>query len=516
LSILSILKDILNKEKMEFINEAYNQILNRQPNHKEIQLSIFQLDGIHAKIDLINKLIETEEAKGLFEKPIHRLNNGNLTIADIIRTFFTANVIYFVRSAFKEILGYEFHRPPDLQSVQSLTMGTLTRTRFLTSLVKQTLRFMPSSQFNPVNNSFQGYYSSSWDWAQGKESHHIIPLYEEEEISIRKPKGIDSSIDWNSLVMYKKLPRPFVVSIPSGQFWGGCGGAIFTSEGKILADVSQEIDLFQDSFRYNVFANKKLPPVIRHSENIAVLRGKYDINYFHWMFDVVARLDLLRKAEVPIDKYIVNVAFPYQDELLTSIGIPKEKRIQNNVQLNISAHRLLVPSYTGSSLGVIPKWACEFLRKELMRNVEKIHGYERIYISRKNAHHRKVENDNDVMNVLRTYGFREVFLEREPIERKIQIFNSAKVIIAPHGAGLTNLVFCESGTKVIEMFNPNWILPCYWMISNHVGLDYYYVLGKGGQGTNPLDIKRMRDNIKIDLNHLVKILEMALDGGRNS
>src|SRR5690606_36018619 len=127
------------------------------------------------------------------------------------------------------------------------------------------------------------------------------------------------------------------------------------------------------------------------------------------------------------------------------------------------------------------KWACDFLRQELLVNTEKIPGYERIYISRMNANHRKLENHDEVLRVLTAYGFRQVILEKEPVRRKIQIFNSAKIIVAPHGAGLTNLVFCEPGTKVIELFNPNWMLPCYWMISNHMDLDYYYLRGIGGE-----------------------------------
>ncbi|HBI04860.1 MAG TPA: hypothetical protein DDY49_12625, partial [Paenibacillaceae bacterium] len=324
------------------------------------------------------------------------------------------------------------------------------------------------------------------------------------------------SFDWNDILLFKKIPQPFVSSIDQGRFWGMGGGVVFTSDGKIVADVSQETDLFQETFRYSFFANKTLPSSTVYNGTIGVLRGKYDVNYFHWMFDVIARIDLLRKTEIPIDKYITNVAFPFQDELLTFLGIPREKRIQTNIQLNITSQRLLAPSYTGSSLGLIPKWACDFLRKELLVNIEKIPGYERIYISRLNANHRKIENHEEIMDALSAHGFRQIILEKEPVWRKIQIFNSAQFIVAPHGAGLTNLVFCEPGTKVIELFNPNWMLPCYWMISNYVGLDYYYLRGVGGELSNPVDVKKIRGNMRIDSNHLHQILGMAFNGGTNN
>ena len=34
---------------------------------------------------------------------------------------------------------------------------------------------------------------------------------------------------------------------------------------------------------------------------------------------------------------------------------------------------------------------------------------------------------------------------------QVKIFNSAKLIVAMHGAGLTNLLFCKNKTKVIEI-----------------------------------------------------------------
>lgn len=496
------------------------QLLNREPGQVELQQGLSQMDGgKSAKMAFLRQIIGSEEAKALFAQSIQRLSHTELTIANIIRMFYTANVVYFVRSVYKEILGFEFHAQPDLKAVQSLTLGLLPRTQFIADIIELSVnRTNRVQQHNSPQStgSFQGYYASSWDWAAEKESNEVIPLYHEEEIAGKDPKGIDSSFEWKSILMFKKIPQPFVVSISQGQFWGMGGGVVYTPEGKILADVSQETDLFQETFRFSFFANKTIPPSLKNNETIGILRARYDINYFHWMFDVIARIDLLRKTGIPIDKYIINVGFPYQDEILTSLGIPREKRIQTNIQLNIASQRLLAPSYTGSSLGIIPKWACDFLRQELLVNTEKIPGYERIYISRMNANHRKLENHDEVLRVLTAYGFRQVILEKEPVRRKIQIFNSAKIIVAPHGAGLTNLVFCEPGTKVIELFNPNWMLPCYWMISNHMDLDYYYLRGIGGEKANPLDIKKIRGNMTIDIGQLQQILGMALIGGTSS
>jgi capsular polysaccharide biosynthesis protein len=53
------------------------------------------------------------------------------------------------------------------------------------------------------------------------------------------------------------------------------------------------------------------------------------------------------------------------------------------------------------------------------------------------------------------------------------------VVVGAHGAGLANLLFCTPGTKVLELFAPRCVNLCYWVISNHAGLNYHYLLGEG-------------------------------------
>ena len=53
---------------------------------------------------------------------------------------------------------------------------------------------------------------------------------------------------------------------------------------------------------------------------------------------------------------------------------------------------------------------------------------------------------------------------------QILLFQSAEFIISPHGAGLSNLLFCEPGTKVIELTPSVEVRPFFWMISDKLDL----------------------------------------------
>lgn len=53
--------------------------------------------------------------------------------------------------------------------------------------------------------------------------------------------------------------------------------------------------------------------------------------------------------------------------------------------------------------------------------------------------------------------FKSFFLEEQPFEEQIKIFNNAKLIIMAHGAAMSNIFFCKSGTTLIEVTcNTHW------------------------------------------------------------
>ena len=117
-----------------------------------------------------------------------------------------------------------------------------------------------------------------------------------------------------------------------------------------------------------------------------------------------------------------------------------------------------------------------------------------------------------MIEFLSDLGFQMVTLESLSVLEQAALLANAQVVISPHGGGLTNLVFCAPGTKVIEIFSPKFVYPCYWLVSNLVNLEYYYLLGKVPEGEylhqlfypNP----RLED-IFVDLGELKQLLRHA-------
>ena len=76
---------------------------------------------------------------------------------------------------------------------------------------------------------------------------------------------------------------------------------------------------------------------------------------------------------------------------------------------------------------------------------------DKIYISRQNCSYRNLINEGDVIDKLKKLNFKIVDLNNLEIFQQIKIFSNAKVIISPSGSGLTNILFCNQGTKVFEI-----------------------------------------------------------------
>ena len=87
---------------------------------------------------------------------------------------------------------------------------------------------------------------------------------------------------------------------------------------------------------------------------------------------------------------------------------------------------------------------------------------------------------------------------------------SASVVLAPHGAGLSNIVFCQPGTKIIELFAPTYVPPCYRIISNICGLEHYYLIGELVENTMDEDLTHSGLlNMRINIDDLMSLLELA-------
>ena len=77
----------------------------------------------------------------------------------------------------------------------------------------------------------------------------------------------------------------------------------------------------------------------------------------------------------------------------------------------------------------------------------------KIFVSRKGLSRGDDELESEVIAILASRGFEVINPEDLTIRKQMEIFYNSIEIISFHGGALSNLVWCQKGTRVLEIFN---------------------------------------------------------------
>ncbi len=121
-----------------------------------------------------------------------------------------------------------------------------------------------------------------------------------------------------------------------------------------------------------------------------------------------------------------------------------------------------------------------------------------IYLSRRGAKLRNAANEPELVEALAARGVEEFVASDDNHTEQIARFRAARVVVAVHGAGLTNLIFCRPGTRVIEIFPKNYVKSPYWRLAHRLDLRYRPVLAEPGD---------YHQNFSVDVDEVLAALE---------
>ena len=241
-------------------------------------------------------------------------------------------------------------------------------------------------------------------------------------------------------------------------------------------------------------------------------------NYWHWMYDTLPRLGLLEKANLNfVDHYFLlpSLGQKFQIETLSLLGIKQNKLIDCEKINHLEAKKIIATDHPVNfnnnptkSILDIPDWIIKWLRKKYLtsiKNLDNFIGYEKIYIDRKtgiNFDNRKIVNDEEVKSFLIKKGFKIISLENLNFKEQVFLFNSAKTIVGLHGAGLANVIFSKSRTKIIEIQSHS-VGDMYKNLSLKCKLNYKRIIEKNINKK----LKYQNFNINVNVSKLKKIID---------
>ena len=211
---------------------------------------------------------------------------------------------------------------------------------------------------------------------------------------------------------------------------------------------------------------------------VSILVGGAE-NYWHSLIDATARLVL-----VPEDVWQqpVRVLLPStgvkQLELFELFGLPDwvSPRVVQPTE-TFRAETLVYPSSLHGLFNYHPSVLNACFNRLLARlPVNEGMTPKSIFVDRRESSLRKLVNEDELLAALP--DFTPVKLEALSRIDQIRLFANAEIIVAPHGAGLTNIGFCRRGTIVVELMMDTYCNWCYRRIAALRGLTYMPVLGR--------------------------------------
>ncbi|MDR5672227.1 glycosyltransferase family 61 protein [Halalkaliarchaeum sp. AArc-GB] len=231
-----------------------------------------------------------------------------------------------------------------------------------------------------------------------------------------------------------------------------------------------------------------------------------DTSYGHWVLDQLPTLRGLEhyKEMTGRDPTVVIESDPpgWIEETLSLVGVdsavPLAVPVAKADRLIVSSCRESIPRnqsvYEPSREDIT--WLSREMKSRAPPTTTK--HPDRVYVSRENLadRGRYVSNREDLKRVLDEFDITMCTPETLSIAEQIALYENAEILIGPHGAGLTNMIF-SSDTCVIELLNKSY--PSYQHLAQLCGHEYHYLQSEGERGHHTpieIDVAELRELLK--------------------
>jgi hypothetical protein len=216
-------------------------------------------------------------------------------------------------------------------------------------------------------------------------------------------------------------------------------------------------------------------------------------NYFHWIILTLPMVHYCRLAGHPIDHVFLNKSNVTDYPAFISATLERCGIAPSAVVSEPCAGDLNVMVVNDCRYAVRPE-SYAFVRG-LFADLQKDNptGPRRIFVDRGAGNTRRcLRNREEIMAMLtKRFSFTSIVMDNLSVSEQVNIFHNAEFIIAPHGAALTNLVFCKPGTRVVELFSPNWLIEVYRDLARATSLRHTIIIGE------------VEDRCRYDTNHKI-------------
>jgi len=219
-----------------------------------------------------------------------------------------------------------------------------------------------------------------------------------------------------------------------------------------------------------LFLKKK--KVIILKENEIILFGPFSWNYAHQIHEFLVRIAYLNSSNFNIIYLPHYLKKTILSKTYKKIFSHKKFKFYNANETIKFKNARYISHIENRCLNFFFKETLSFLNKSIRKLKRNNKKKEYIYISRKNSKQRQLLNEDSLFDELSKLGFKKIFFEKISIENQIQLSKNCKIMIGYHGAGLSNCVYMNKNSLLIEICNKFYPHPHFELFCKTLNIDH--------------------------------------------
>lgn len=254
--------------------------------------------------------------------------------------------------------------------------------------------------------------------------------------------------------------RPLFFSCLENTYFSVRDQTVFLPDGRAVHETMKFKGPFKEAVEFQKPVEEMAPwarslidtEIVNLDEPIIRVGNEAMSNYGHWHLQVLPAIDFVIKSGlIDYGRIALPLLSSWQLESYDKAGFPREKLLQLPAMvyycrklLHVSlSDRQLEMNFHPLQFGLYDKY--RIAKQDPKRR-------ERVYLTRLDSSRRKMDSELELIEALRTLGFRSYTMALLDYGEQIAVANNASVIVSQRGAALTNLLFSPATTPICELY----------------------------------------------------------------
>ncbi len=211
-----------------------------------------------------------------------------------------------------------------------------------------------------------------------------------------------------------------------------------------------------------------------------LLATNVSANYYHWIADALGRLsaapEVLRDPDM---RFVVPTPLlPFQLETLAWLGITRDRVVQVAADEIVEFDDLVVVAHRKdggcTDAGV---WGWLHAHLTIPAVSAPAAPTRRVFLRGSAGGRGRFLNADEAEAICAAHGFESVDTSTLSVAQRRDLMSETAMVVAPLGAGLTDLLFAPAGARTILFGQRSFMVPCYHALGHAMGHSVRYVLG---------------------------------------